>query len=257
MARILGTAARDTLYGGSDADIIHADGLAPPRQPVGPPNPSLVLANNVTHAGAGNDTVYGGFGRDTIQGGDGDDVLQGWGIYDGADGRLGAMLQENSDMADYINGGFGNDIIRGGGGADTLLGGSGHDTIVGGKGADVLTGGAGRDVFVFGISTPHTTGQGSDSERAARDRITDFIAGQDRLDFRALDDLAGAGTVYIGGAEIQAINRGQVRSTFDGANTVVDFFAPYYATPTGANGVWGSLVLTGNVGLSASDFIFG
>lgn len=73
-------------------------------------------------------------------------------------------------------------MLQGALGNDTLRGGAGDDTLIGGAGADVMTGGAGADVFVFRDASHSTHG--------ARDTITDFRVGEDRLDFF---DLGGAG----------------------------------------------------------------
>jgi Ca2+-binding RTX toxin-like protein len=65
-------------------------------------------------------------------------------------------------------------VMVGNSGANALTGTAFADTIDGGLGNDVLTGGAGNDTFLF---TTMTTGTRN------RDTITDFQAGQDRLQF--------------------------------------------------------------------------
>lgn len=80
----------------------------------------------------------------------------------------------------------GDDVIRGSAGADRLLGFAGDDTLTGGGGRDVMTGGGGADVFRFTAL--------ADSPAGAADRITDFHAGRDTLDLRAIDALAGDGS---------------------------------------------------------------
>jgi len=74
-----------------------------------------------------------------------------------------------------MNGGEGHDQLFGEGGRDTLNGGSGNDILNGGAGRDTLTGGEGFDIFVF------EAGSG-------RDVITDFIPGEDLLDFSAFGE---------------------------------------------------------------------
>lgn len=59
--------------------------------------------------------------------------------------------------------------LWGGAGAETLAGGGGADFLHDGAGGDVLTGGSGADVFVF-------------ARDGVADRISDFQAGQDRID---------------------------------------------------------------------------
>jgi Ca2+-binding RTX toxin-like protein len=55
----------------------------------------------------------------------------------------------------------------------------GNDTLKGGAGADTLSGGTGADQFVFRAS--------SDSAPGARDTITDFARGSDKLALSAID----------------------------------------------------------------------
>ncbi|MDO9237700.1 MAG: ExeM/NucH family extracellular endonuclease [Aquabacterium sp.] len=57
---------------------------------------------------------------------------------------------------------------------DVLTGTPGDDRIVGGEGADLITTGSGRDVIVY------------NSLRDALDTVTDFTAGQDRIDLSAI-----------------------------------------------------------------------
>jgi serralysin len=81
-------------------------------------------------------------------------------------------------------GGSGDDAIRGDSGANRLNGGAGNDTITGGAGADVLTGGSDADTFVYGTGGGIN---GSGVGVAARDLITDFVSGTDKLDFSGID----------------------------------------------------------------------
>lgn len=107
---------------------------------------------DLTGNGAAN-ALTGNSGRNVLIGGNGNDVLAGLAGHD------------------KLVGGNGNDRLLGGNAGDTLLGGNGRDTLIGGGGFDRLTGGAGGDTFVF-------------NDGFARDRITDFNAGQgDRLQF--------------------------------------------------------------------------
>jgi Ca2+-binding RTX toxin-like protein len=55
-----------------------------------------------------------------------------------------------------------------------LIGGAGADTITGGRGKDTLTGGDGADVFTFAARESRSGG-------SARDMITDFARGEDRI----------------------------------------------------------------------------
>jgi Ca2+-binding RTX toxin-like protein len=83
--------------------------------------------------------------------------------------------------ADRLTGTNGDDIIDGRAGNDTLVGGNGNDVLIGGTGRDTLTGGAGNDVFQFKAVNEMGTRAG------ARDVITDFIKGQDKIDLSEID----------------------------------------------------------------------
>lgn len=114
-------------------------------------------------------TVIAGQGNDTMTGGSGDDLLRGEGAND------------------VINGGDGNDILDGGKGRDVIDGGAGDDMIYGGHGNDTLTGGAGADLFIFTEIEDLWNG-------GAREVITDFTQGEDRLRMRGIDaDINTAG----------------------------------------------------------------
>lgn len=77
---------------------------------------------------------------------------------------------------DELDGGKGNDRLDGGTGDDQLDGGAGDDTLYGGLGYDHLTGGTGKDVFSFRQANPGNL-----------QVIMDFVKGEDRIDFTAID----------------------------------------------------------------------
>ncbi|HRX37624.1 MAG TPA: calcium-binding protein [Aestuariivirga sp.] len=109
----------------------------------------------------GNDVLDGTTLDDEIRGGRGDDTLNG---FEGDDRLRGEKGN------DTLNGDIGNDRLIGGSGNDTLNGGDGNDRLKGGAGDDELTGGSGRDQFKFDL-------------RGGTDTITDYVDGEDRLDF--------------------------------------------------------------------------
>jgi len=83
--------------------------------------------------------------------------------------------------SDRLDGTNSDDVLDGLGGNDRLNGGNGNDTLIGGTGRDILTGGSGRDVFQFkAVSEMGTYAN-------ARDIITDFTPGQDRIDLSKID----------------------------------------------------------------------
>jgi Ca2+-binding RTX toxin-like protein len=202
------------------------------------------LAGNDTIDGrGGNDTLRGDAGRDVMSGGTGNDWVYGGSENDTISGDSGA---------DRLWGDAGSDVIAGGTGNDVLNGGLNDDRLTGGSGADQMTGGTGADVFVFAAAS-ESNGLG------ATDRITDFTHGVDRIDLSAIDaSFLGFGNNafnFIGSADFSsAFGRatpGQLRASYDAAsnttviegNTDIDFAAEF------------TLNLTGNVGLTAIDFV--
>jgi VCBS repeat-containing protein len=195
-------AGNQTLSGGIGADTLTG----------GAGNDSLTgLGGNDSLVGnGGNDSLDGGTGTDTLAGGAGDDryyvdnasdqVVEQPG--DGIDTvqasisyTLGAELDNlvlataNSNsgtgngLGNTINGNSGANVLQGLGGDDLITASGGADTLNGGAGADTLTGGIGNDRFVYALTT--------DSGPAARDVITDFVSGTDKIDLTAIDAVAG------------------------------------------------------------------
>ncbi|MBE4613587.1 hypothetical protein BOO90_00465 [Vibrio navarrensis] len=162
----------------------------------------------------GNDTVNGGDGDGD---GDGDDILFGdaintdnlpWGqdgnpdkptdLVDGAGYNALVMFLELRDgvtpsqvaIYEFIKNNYelfnvagdsrgGNDILNGGEGNDILYGQGGNDILIGGLGDDILTGGEGADIFKF-------VDYGTGLRDGERDIITDFTAGEDKIDLSDL-----------------------------------------------------------------------
>jgi Ca2+-binding RTX toxin-like protein len=106
----------------------------------------------------------------------------------------------------------------------------------------VLTGGNGADTFVL-TST-------ADSNAAARDVITDFTAGSDRIDLSAIDAVLGdtdSAFHFIGDAAFGAA--GDLRAYTAGANTIVA------GDVDGDGSADFTLMLRGAVALQETDFI--
>lgn len=180
---------------------------------------------------AGDDVASGLVGADTLNGNAGNDQLNGGAGNDLLNGGAGN---------DVLSGGADNDSLIGGGGADSMGGGTGNDILRGDGGADLMTGGAGNDTFRY--VTINDSGPGI----GARDIITDFISGQDKIDFSAIDanpTVAGnQAFTLIGGAPFDAgvAGIGQLRWTLVGANTVIE------AETNGLLGADFSVTLIGN-----------
>ncbi|WP_158266815.1 S8 family serine peptidase [Alsobacter soli] len=179
-------------------------------------------AANLLDGGAGADWISGGGGSDTLLGGAGDDH-----VFVNAPGRVVADGGLGSDTLDFsqltnaiafslqtgagqsadgtvvvsalnfevVKGTAYNDTLTGGLLADQIDGGAGNDTLIGGAGNDTLTGGSGYDIFKF-------TAAGF-----GKDLITDFTAGQDKINLAGLGlkSLAGVSMALSGTTEIISI----------------------------------------------------
>ena len=127
-------------------------------------------------------------------------------LYDGALGSLTGT----------VFGDGGTDLLIGGSGRETLNGGDGNDVLIA-KGGDTLTGGAGADTFLFTAITPG----------APAEVITDFQAGIDRIDLRAISP----SSISINGGTITAVTAaGNLTIQVTGAVSMADIVTA--ATPT-------------------------
>ena len=140
--------------------------------------------DNLIVGSGGVDTLYGMNGNDTLEGRSGDD---------------------------FIRGGNGNDILRGDDGNDRLFGDADNDVLFGGKGNDVMTGGTGNDIFAF------RTG---DFVPGNMDKITDFIRGQDKLDFNLVQLSTGGDFNFIGTSQFHNVV-GELRYQVQKGNAIV------------------------------------
>jgi len=212
-----GTDLANRINGGSGNDTIHGfDG------------------NDTLIGWQGKDTIAGGAGKDVLNGGGGNDKLDGGGGNDRLNGQAGNDKLSGGAGSDHLNGGAGSDKLMGqaggdhlagqagkdkligAGGNDHLSGGGGADTLDGGNGTDTLRGGAGSDHFVFKALVDSPVG-------SARDHITDFAKGIDKIDVSAIDAKSGvAGNQafhFIEGAFTHA--KGELHAVNSGPNSVV------------------------------------
>lgn len=246
---LFGGGGNDTLIGGQDIDLLRG----------GSDNDQLT-------GGAGGDTLDGGDGRDMVlyvyslsgvtinlatgqaAGGDAQgDLLQaiedarGSALADALTGDSGDNTLTGDAGDDALAGGDGNDVLFGGNDQDSLVGDAGNDSLRGGSGDDVLEGGPGAD----GLQGDEGVQQGNDrfvirsrshSTDAARDSITDFQRGRDRIDLRGL-----------GFSGIQA---GQ------GSGSILGFTFQAGSTLIDDDGSDFSISLSGSISLTSADFIF-
>ncbi len=164
---------------------------------------------------------------------------------------VAGLTLTGSSKADTLTGGSEDDVLSGLGGKDTLKGMGGADILRGGAGVDTLTGGSGGDRFVFA-----TAGEiGNGTSPSGRDLVTDFTAGEDRIDLSAIDANGGVkGDQAFAFAGTGALTKvGQihvVHTTIGGAeHTIVE------GNTSGGTAPEFRLDLLGHHDLSAGDFL--
>ena len=255
-----GMGGNDTLISGLGNDSLYGDS-----------------GNDRLDGGAGDDYLDGGSGVDVMLGGSGNDryvvdsskdvVTEGVGegndtVYASVSYTLGAnvenlFFQGGSGAASGNGGrglvkgftGIGNNLdnrMEGSAVADVLKGGGGNDSLHGGFGNDILTGGDGDDVFIF--STPPVKSNGYDT-------ITDFMAGQDKiqLDTSMFKAFAGQESIaledFISGNSTAHTNENLIYNKATGAL--------YYDDDGSGSHAAVQIALIGNHALlHASDFMF-
>ncbi len=239
--------------------------------------------DDLLQGGAGADTLLGGPGDDTLDGGGGADEINGGDGYDiasyaSADRSVRVDLQipaisfndaagdtfisieefQTGDGIDQLRGDAGDNIFRTGGvsdrlygraGDDMLFGEAGADAFYGGLGADIMTGGddAGRrDRYIYFNAAESGVGDGN------RDVITDFVAGEDRIELSRIDaDITQGfkqGFDFIGDAAFTGTG-GELRYEQVGGNTIVQ------ADRDGDGVADFEIELTGIMDLTESDFL--
>ena len=227
--RLSGGDGNDWLSGGKDNDIVlggkgddEAHGNSGNDIVLGGSGNDVITGNSghdILNGGKGDDKVSGGSGDDYVAASSGNDLLAGGSGYDTLDfgimkGKL--MIDVGQHTASVTSGnsvhtakisGFeqiigtdaGNHMMGADKTADNFVGGMGDDWMRGKGNSDTLTGGEGADTFAY---------LKKDTANGAVDHITDFVAGQDRLDMS--DFLKGH-------ANYDQV----VRVTHDGDNTIV------------------------------------
>ncbi|QQS10754.1 MAG: hypothetical protein IPK81_14025 [Rhodospirillales bacterium] len=238
---VVATAYADTVYGGSNNDIL-SGGAGVDR----------------LEGGGGDDTIEGGAANDTLYGGSGNDLLS----YERS--RIGVFVDLATSSvsgghaagdvvsgfehvigtreADTIYGGSAANSLFGGGGRDTIAGGNNSDTVGGGSGADTLYGGDDvGDILSYAGAVEGVTIDLSSSIATGGDAEGDVISGfegvvggggDDTLSGTAYADLIGGGA---GGNDTLQGGLGNDTYQFDrggGHDTVRD----EYGTTTTAAG---------------------
>jgi serralysin len=247
--RLFGDAGDDRLNGGIGDDFISGD--------AGDDHLTGKSGHDEISGGPGDDKLIGGSGDDQMDGGPGNDNLYAGTGNDHLYGDAGDDRLYGGTGNDYLTGGMGNDFLHGGDGHDDVLGGVGDDILLGGAGDDVLLGGMGQDTI--------TGGAGSDSYRysstaesglgvLARDVLTDFRRGFDKIDLSSIDanlTLTGDQSFrFLGISEFTGL-AGEIRYYTSGSNLVVQ--AALYGDANGIPDM--EIQVNGLSRLTASDFI--
>jgi serralysin len=251
-----GDAGTDWLYGGLDNDsLIGGDG---DDQLFGE------AGNDTLQGDAGRDRLTGGVGNDSLSGGADNDTLHGEAGNDTLQGDAGTDELQGDEGDDVLRGGAGGDLLYGDDGADLLFGDADGDLIYGGAGDDRLNGGAGRDVLLGDAGADRFIYlSAADSGRTAdsRDIIRDFVRGADKIDLSGIDANSGLGgdqamrfvTSYTGSTASAANHftggRGEIVVARSAAETIV------MIDLNGDDVADMHIALTGNIALTASDFI--
>lgn len=164
--------------------------------------------NNWIQGGAGNDTLVYTGGFDWFYGGADTDTATfaslAFGVWVALDYAGNEVWRNNvntqlADLLDVENvtGTAFDDYLQGNAIVNTLVGGGGADILIGGFGPDTLTGGTGADTFRYAAlieaSNPIIPLGGGLFAPSAYDAISDFQAGSDKIDIRAIDASGTAG----------------------------------------------------------------
>jgi Ca2+-binding RTX toxin-like protein len=167
----------------------------------------------------------GAAGTMTVTGSPGDDNLNG-----------------DTNEANIIDAGAGNDDIDSGTGSDTLSGGSGNDDITGGNGNDTLNGGAGNDTLTGGTGNDAINGgDGNDTMNAGAGTadVVDGGAGNDILVISHATANLSAFDSYTGGDgtdTLRFLNNTQITEDAAAFSSISGFetFEPVHAIAGGA-----------------------
>lgn len=220
----------DVLSGGSGTDLFNGGGGR--DWLIGAEGADILIG------GDGHDSLWGGAGGDNLDGGEGDDTLFGgdgadWASYASAAAGVEVDL---SIVEEQQTRGAGVDTLVS---IENLQGSDFNDRLTGGVGENMLIGGSGADTFVFNATS-----------FGARDTITDFVVGVDKIDLSEIDaDLALVGdqAFHLGATSGHA---GDVVIAYGGG--VQTSLWLYVDDDAVADVV---IVMDGNLALTGADFV--
>lgn len=165
--------------------------------------------NNLVYAGTGNNVLAGAGGVDTVSYAYASQAVK---VSLGTSGSqsTGGSGTDTLSGFEYLTGSAYGDWLTGNSGANNLSGLAGNDVLRGAGGVDRLTGGAGNDTFNYNAVSE------SGPASSARDVITDFARGQDKINLQVIDatplTTANDAFTFIGAAVFSAADAsGQLR----------------------------------------------
>jgi len=137
--RLEGGEGNDRVEGGPGSDLVYGD--------AGDDQVSGGAGDDTVSGGDGNDRIQGDNGNDWLYGGNGDDLIM---EVEGhhATGPNNDWLWGDAGN-DTLQAGAGNDYLDGGQGDDVLRGGTGDDRFSDTDGANLIDGGAGNDLVYY------------------------------------------------------------------------------------------------------------
>ncbi len=249
----LGTGQADTFVGDEAVNVVN--GLGGNDMLTGGINADNLNGganDDMLYGLAGNDVLTGGLGNDTIDGGAGNDTAS----YSASTVAVAVDLRRSTAQdtggagidtlvsIENLVGGRGADTLFGNDAANRISGGDGNDRIAGFGGADTLTGGAGANTFIYTSV--------NDSLATARDKITDFVAGTDKINLALIDantsENDNQAFTFIGTDKFSGV-AGQLNFFSTGGNTYVQ------DDVNGDKVKDFQIQLTGNIALTANDFV--
>ena len=207
------------LFASDQGAAVGASCNGVPATIVGTAGPDRILGTNardVVYGGPGNDTISGLNGDDLLCGGPGNDLLDGGNGNDLLDGTFGDDRLLGGNGNDLLDGTFGDDRLLGGNGNDKLFGGPGDDVIVADNGDDVANAGPGSDNVQGGRGDDLLVG-GADADSLAGDQGTDTCSEGETL---SSCELAG-GLAPLPTIDLTNPGDGEVVSNGEGATVLV------------------------------------